>query len=116
MRALGMAARRLSSVMSLTDLIAEPHRAATLSADTALALLVQVAPVYAALQARAAAGTPGSHDEGRLLRAGEAAQKLGLTVTALYKQAPRLPFTVRNGRALRFSETGIDEYIRGQQR
>src|SRR5262249_19448850 len=101
-------------VVTVTDLIAEPTRVGTLSADTALALLLQVAPVYAALQARAAAGTSRSHGDGRLLRAVEAAQSRALTVNTPYNQAPRLTFPVRRGRRLRFREAGIDGWIRQQ--
>ncbi|MBN1570732.1 MAG: helix-turn-helix domain-containing protein [Acidobacteria bacterium] len=47
-----------------------------------------------------------------LLTVGEAAIKLKCSEDWLYKRAKRLPFTVRVGRNLRFSERGIEEAIR----
>jgi predicted DNA-binding transcriptional regulator AlpA len=63
------------------------------------------------------AGAPqtANGDEDRLLDAGEAAQRLGTSPDWLYRRAARLPFTVRLGRALRFSAQGIDRYIRQRQ-
>lgn len=51
----------------------------------------------------------------RLLTVEEAAQKLGRSKDWLYRHAGRLPFTVRDGRLLRFSEQGIERYIRQRQ-
>ena len=48
----------------------------------------------------------------RLLKIDEAAAKLGTTKDYLYRHAEKFPFTVRIGRALRFSEDGIERYIR----
>jgi len=48
----------------------------------------------------------------RLLTVEEAAPKLGTSVDHLYRHAKNYPFTVRNGRALRFSEVGIERFIR----
>ncbi len=47
-----------------------------------------------------------------LLTVEEAAIKLKCSEDWLYKRAKRLPFTVRVGRNLRFSERGIEEAIR----
>lgn len=47
----------------------------------------------------------------RLLKTDEAAAKLGTTKDYLYRHADQFRFTVRMGRALRFSEAGIDQYI-----
>jgi predicted DNA-binding transcriptional regulator AlpA len=48
----------------------------------------------------------------RLLNVAEAAVKLGVKPDWLYRHHRSLPFTVRHGRLLRFSELGIDDYIR----
>jgi predicted DNA-binding transcriptional regulator AlpA len=48
----------------------------------------------------------------RLLDVFEAAEKLGVTTDWLYRHHRKLPITVRHGRLLRFSELGIDDYIR----
>lgn len=54
--------------------------------------------------------TNGSED--RLLTVDEAAERLGMSVTWLYKNAARLPFTRRIGqRTVRFSATGITRYL-----
>ncbi len=50
-----------------------------------------------------------------LLDIEEAARRLATSTDWLYRHAKRLPFTVRVGRALRFSTHGIDRYIRQRQ-
>lgn len=57
------------------------------------------------------------HD--RLLKVGDASQRLGISTDWLYRHADELPFAVREGGALRFSEAGIAEWIerkRGRRR
>ncbi len=51
----------------------------------------------------------------RLLTAEETAEKLSLSVDTVYRSASSYPFTVRQGRALRFSALGVDEYIRSRR-
>lgn len=53
---------------------------------------------------------PASSDE--LLEPGEAAQKLKVSLDYLYRHSSQFPFTRRLGKALRFSKTGIEDYIR----
>lgn len=48
----------------------------------------------------------------RVLDIQEAAVRLGRSVSFLYREAHRLPFTVRAGRSLGFSECGIEAWIR----
>ena len=48
----------------------------------------------------------------RLLDVKEAAEKLRRSADWLYRHASELPFVVRDGRLLRFSEQGIETYIR----
>jgi len=71
-----------------------------------------------ALQARAVArlGTANESslpatDGDRLLDVKEAATLLGMSTDWLYRRAPRLPFTIRMGRTLRFSEAGIQRWL-----
>jgi predicted DNA-binding transcriptional regulator AlpA len=52
----------------------------------------------------------------RLLGVKEAAAKLGKSPGTLYKTAGKYPFTVRDGRTLRFSEEGIEKFIRQRTR
>jgi excisionase family DNA binding protein len=46
-----------------------------------------------------------------LLTVKEAAGRLGMSKSALYKSADSYPFTVRDGRRLRFSSRGIERWI-----
>ena len=50
------------------------------------------------------------HDE--LLTAEQAAARLGMSVSYLYRNHASLPFARKIGRNLRFSSFGIDEYIK----
>lgn len=68
------------------------------------------------LESTAVAAQP--HDrvtEDRLLDVVEAAQRLGTSQDYLYRQAKKLPFTVRIGSRLRFSAHGIERFIRSRQ-
>jgi excisionase family DNA binding protein len=51
-------------------------------------------------------------DRDVLLSVNEAAERLKVSTDYLYRNARKLPFTVREGRLLRFSANGMDEYIR----
>lgn len=77
-------------------------------------LIAQVEGVKARLYARLS--TPVQHGPGaigdRLLDVKEAAEKLRRSADWLYRHASELPFVVRDGRLLRFSEQGIEAYIR----
>ncbi len=62
------------------------------------------------------AGRSGENQEDRLLKVGEASQRLGTSQDYLYRHSKSFPFTVRMGRRLFFSSHGISQYIRRQQR
>ena len=69
--------------------------------------------------ARLEAAMRPSREEARsdqLLDADEAAARLAVSKSWLYREASNLPFTVRNGRAVRFSQRGIDDYVRHRGR
>ena len=51
-----------------------------------------------------------------LLTADEVAQRLNVTKEYVYKNASRYPFTVREGRYVRFSQNGLSRYIDRRQR
>ena len=51
----------------------------------------------------------------QLLGVKEAADLLGMAADTLYRKAATLPFSVRDGRRLRFSKAGIEKYIRARQ-
>ncbi len=74
------------------------------------------ARAWARLMGSAPAGGSREASEGdRLLSVEEAAQMLGLSRDYLYRHAKALPFTVRLGSRLRFSERGIERYIQKRQ-
>jgi predicted DNA-binding transcriptional regulator AlpA len=76
-------------------------------------LIAQVEGLKARLYARLAATSPTpAAPRDRLLNVKEAAQKLGRSADWLYRHGSEVPFVVRDGRLLRFSEQGIEEYIR----
>ncbi len=100
-----------SPPLTTADLVAQPSRVAELSPEQARGLLVAIASIQPLLIARALAtgGAPGAGD--RLLKIDEAASRLGQSPDWLYRHASRLPFTVRQGRGLRFSERSLTTYI-----
>ena len=88
-----------------------------LPSEFVVAALAHVAAISAGLAARlaeaSAASTPATTGD-RLLDIREAAQRLGMSTSRLYREATHLPFTVRRGRSVRFSAVGIDRYIQRQ--
>ncbi len=81
-------------------------------------VMAQMAAIQLTLATRLVAeGTDKTEDEGdNLLTVEEAASRLKCSSDWLYRKAKRLPFTVRVGRNLRFSEHGIEDAIRSGMR
>jgi excisionase family DNA binding protein len=86
------------------------------------ALLIQIATVQGALSARLLRVFMDEQVQDyaakadRLLTVGEVARRLAVTKDWLYRHAGELSFTVRMGsRGLRFSEMGIERYLRQRQ-
>jgi len=52
----------------------------------------------------------------RLLNVKEAAEKLSRSADWLYRHAAKLPFAVKNGRSVQFSEQGIEQWIHARTR
>ena len=75
-------------------------------------LIAQVEGLKARLYARLSAPSTPATPKDRLLNIKEAAEKLCRSTDWLYRHGGELPFVVRDGRLLRFSEHGIEEYIR----
>ena len=112
----------LQPVPRLDDLLADPARVRDLPPEAARDLLLCLAPLQEALRLQAVSPPAGVNGQGeaptagdRLLSVGEAAQKLGMSTDWCYRRAKQFPFAVRIGRQLRFSERGIDRYIRQRQ-
>jgi hypothetical protein len=108
------------AVPTLDEVASNPERATALPAGTLQGLLCRCATVQtvllgALLTASARTGADAAPEPETLLDIGEAAKRLATTRDWLYRHAGRLPFTVRNGRQLRFSARGIARYIRERQ-
>jgi hypothetical protein len=107
-------AAKIAVVPTLTDLVSDPARISALPRETIAELRGQIAKLDTLLlrelltNEQAQPGTDGD----RLLTAGEAAVKLGLPKDALYRND--YPFLVRIGSRRRFSEKGIEKFIRNR--
>jgi predicted DNA-binding transcriptional regulator AlpA len=107
----------LFGVPRLEELVADPDKVRVLDAHTTRVLRKQALIALNLLydleleRDRIAPDRP-AQERDRLLNVQEAATKLGVTIDWLYRHHKNLPFTVRHGRPLRFSELGIEQYIR----
>ena len=107
----------LFSVPRLEELVADPGQVRVLDMDTARVLKTQAIAALNLLhgydldRARMVEGH-GLQRRDRLLNVEEASEKLGVKPDWLYRHHKGLPFTVRHGRLLRFSELAMDDYIR----
>ena len=105
----------VAAVPTLTDLLGDPARISALPVGAVAELRGQLAKLDTLLLCRLLTSEkPQTGIDGdRLLTASDAARKLGATKDWLYRHANTLPFAVRVGKKhLRFSEAGIDRYIR----
>jgi predicted DNA-binding transcriptional regulator AlpA len=109
----------LNIIPKLEELAETPAKAKDLPSDVrqtlAFRALAALNALYAAGLADGASGnSPVEHSGNgdRLLDVQEAARKLGKSKDHLYRHAGDYPFTVRDGRSLRFSELGIEKFIR----
>jgi excisionase family DNA binding protein len=85
--------------------------ARTISPEELPRLLGDLEEVKATALARLIA-PPAAQTRDRLLDIGEAAKRLAMSQDYLYRNHSRLPFTRKVGRSLRFSEQGIERYLR----
>ncbi len=105
-------------VPRLEELVADPSRAGVLDAHTARVLRTQAITALNVLNGhdlditRAEIEGHGQQQRDRLLNIDQAAEKLGRKKDWLYRHHKELSFTVRHGKLLRFSELGVEEYIR----
>src|SRR3989304_5833225 len=109
---------KLGIVPKLEEIADNPALATHLPSDVVEALLGKNALAQSVLVSRLLAlrASPiqaeNSTGGDRLLDVEEAARKLGKSKDALYRHADDYPFTVRDGHSLRFSEQGIEKFIR----
>lgn len=107
----------LVAIPNLGELAADPHKVSFVAPEAIPEIRGQLARLDSLLLARLLSsnrnGDADRAQEGeRLLNAKEASAKLSLSEDHLYRHAAKFPFTVRLGRRLRFSEAGIDRFIR----
>ena len=109
----------LAPIPKLDELAETPAKAKDLPPDVRQALAFRALAVLNALNVAALADGASSNAQAehagngdRLLTAKEAGGKLGRSEDAVYRRADEFPFTVRDGRQVRFSEKGIEKYIR----
>jgi len=106
------------AVPRLEELLADPDQVRVLDAHTTRALKTQAINALILLQSHdldAARAGIDIHEHlrpDRLLNVSQAAEKLCVKRDWLYRHHPDLPFRVRHGKLLRFSELGIEDYIR----
>jgi predicted DNA-binding transcriptional regulator AlpA len=106
------------AVPRLEELLADPDQVRVLDAHTTRALKTQAINALILLQshdldaARAEIEIHERQRPDRLLNVSQAAEKLCVKRDWLYRHHSDLPFRVRHGKLLRFSELGIEDYIR----
>lgn len=98
---------------SLPELLAQPERISALPLEAIPEAIGQLERLKAILLARLTVRADVHADGGgdHLLTIKEAAAKLNCSEAWLYREAERLPFTVRVGRKLLFSEAKMESWI-----
>jgi predicted DNA-binding transcriptional regulator AlpA len=99
----------------IPELEAVLSRARALAADELPRFLGELETIRAVAWSRLTAAAPATQQaRDELLDIEQAAGRLGLSCSYLYRNHRQFPFTRRVGRALRFSAAGLEDYI--QQR
>jgi excisionase family DNA binding protein len=111
-----MAVDHIAEPDDLAALVEDPTRVATVPPSRIPALLSQLSALQSAIAARLISAdrdetTPA---EDTLLTVEQAAERLGVSTDWLFRRSRALPFVVRLGRHLRFSNRGIDRYLRSR--
>lgn len=107
----------LVSIPKLADLVNDPGKVSLIPPEGIASLRGELARLDTMLLSRLLQPGDGSREPeagDRLLKVKEAAGKLGASTDYLYRHSSKLPFTIRLGRKLRFSEAGIERYIRAR--
>ena len=107
-------------LLTAAELVAHPERIVEVEPTDAprfIALLTTTAAMLAArLLELPTEGTPAPRgDAGDLLRITEAAKRLNVSKTWLYRRVNRLPFVVRLEREVRVSASGLERYLRAKK-
>lgn len=111
-----MAIEHVAEPVDLAALVEDPARVATVPPGRIPALLSQLSALQGAMAARlisADRDEPMSVED-TLLTVDQAAERLGVSTDWLFRRSRTLPFVVRLGRHLWFSNRGIDRYLRSR--
>ena len=111
-----MAAEHVDGSVDLAELVDDPGRVAAVPPGRIPALLSQLSALQTAIAARlvSADREETASTEDTLLTVDQAAERLGVSKDWLFRRSRTLPFVVRLGRHLRFSNRGIDRYLRSR--
>ena len=111
-----MAVEHVAEPIDLAALVEDPTRVATVPPARIPALLSQLSALQGAMAARliSADRDEAVSNEDTLLTVDQAAERLGVSKDWLFRRSRTLPFVVRLGRHLRFSNRGIDRYLRNR--
>jgi excisionase family DNA binding protein len=111
-----MAIEHVAEPVDLAALVEDPTRVATVPHGRIPALLSQLSALQSAMAARliSADRDEPMSGEDTLLTVAQAAERLGVSTDWLFRRSRTLPFVVRLGRHLRFSNRGIDRYLRNR--
>ena len=111
-----MAVEHVVEPINLAALVEDPAKVATVPPGRIPALLSQLSALQGAMAARliSADCDDTTSSEDTLLTVDQAAERLGVSTDWLFRRSRTLPFVVRLGRHLRFSNRGINRYLRNR--
>jgi predicted DNA-binding transcriptional regulator AlpA len=104
-----------AAVPNLQDLVADPGQAQHLPPGVARDLYVRLLGLQGALLLRAFADNGYALSGDKLLTLTQAAAKLGIAPRTFYRRKKAYPFVVQDGGRERYSERGIEAWIRKHQ-
>jgi hypothetical protein len=109
---------RITNMPTLDELIADSSRARAVSPEEAIGLLSRMASIQPVLLAVACSDKVENEPAGdRLLKVREVAYRLNCDPDWVYRNTDKLPFTRRlSSSQLRFSEKGLEKYIKNLPR
>ena len=90
--------------------------ARTLPAEELPSLIGELEEIKATALVRLTAPAPQPQTPDSWLDVGEASSLLHMSKSYLYRNGDKFPFVRREGRALRFSAVGIQQYLSGRRR
>ena len=108
----------LHIVLTLDEIIACPEKVETLPSQEVMNMLLRITAIQPLLIGRLAflgSEKKEAKSQDRLLTVKEASKVLGYSKDWIYRHADKLPFTKRlTPHTLRFSEAGIEKYIKNR--